>query len=244
MSAGPGAIPPPLPRPPNREWQALLYVLVGIALAGAITIASLVYFLRPKAHRTEARPLPIEANPDAPVMATDLYIGADDFVVDIFHNGHRVPDEARKVNSEVYGAIGERTTLTVREGDWLVFNVANNRLRWSGAYYFGIAGVTEDGSVAFVSEESDRWSVCEDPGQVPRFIADSKFLADNKVQRIEKPWSGGDKMLNSKVKGWAGYAIWGSPTNRNIWAQIPGQAGEIRRASGATPVAMHVGGDS
>ena len=223
MSAGSNAIPPPQPPPADKEWRVLLFVLVGVALAGALTIVALVFLLRPptpSARPSETMPSSAPPNPDAPIVATDLFIGADDFVVDVFHNGHRVPDEARKMNSEVYGAIGERTTVTVREGDWLVFNVANNRLRWSGAYYFGVAGVTEDGSVAFVSEESDRWSVCEDPGQVPRFIADPKFLAGNAVQRIEKPWSGGDKMIKSKVKGWSGYAIWGSPTNRNIWLKF------------------------
>jgi len=223
MSAGSNALPPSQPPPVGKEWRVLLLVLVGIALAAALTIAALVFLLRPASSSASASgtvPVPVTANPDTPIVATDLFIGADDFVVDVFHNGHRVPDEARKMNSEVYGAIGERTTVTVREGDWLVFNVANNRLRWNGAYYFGVAGVAEDGSVAFVSEESDRWSVCEDPGQVPRFIADPKFLDDNAVQRIEKPWSGGDKLINSKVKGWTGYAIWGSPTNRNIWLKV------------------------
>jgi hypothetical protein len=220
MSAGSNAFPPPPPQPAGKEWRILLLVLVGLALAGALTIVALVFLLRPpspSAGTPGTAPVPAAANPDAPIVATDLFIGSDDFVVDVFHNGHRVPDEARTMNSEVYGAIGERTTVTVREGDWIVFNVANNRLRWGGVYYFGVAGVAEDGSVAFVSEESDRWSVCEDPGQVPRFIADPKFLADNAVQRIEKPWTGGDKMIHSKVKGWTGYAIWGSPTNRNIW---------------------------
>lgn len=220
MSAGSKAFPPPQPPPASKEWRVLLLVLVGIALAVAITIVALVFLLRPASPSVETNglvPVPAAANPDAPVVATDLFIGADDFVVDVFHNGHRVPEEARTVNAEVHGAIGERTTLAVREGDWLVFNVANNRLRWGGACYFGVAGVAADGSVAFVSEESDRWSVCEDPGQVPRFIADPKFLADRAVQRIEKPWNGGDKMITSKVQGWSGYAIWGSPTNRNIW---------------------------
>ena len=127
--------------------------------------------------------------------------------------------------ANVYGAIGEHTRVTVRAGDWLVFNVANNRLRWGGAYYFAVAGVREeDGSVAFVSEESPQWSVCEDPGLVPRFIAEPQFLSGSAVRRIEKPWAGGDGMIKSKVEGWNGYAIWGSPTNRNLWIkfQAPG----------------------
>src|SRR6185295_4099684 len=117
MSAGSNAFPPPQPQPAGKEWRVLLLMLVGIALAGALTIVALVFFLRPPSP-SAGTPVPAPANPDAPIVATDLFIGADDFVVDIFHNGHRVPDEARKMNSEVYGAIGERTTITVREGDW------------------------------------------------------------------------------------------------------------------------------
>jgi hypothetical protein len=132
-------------------------------------------------------------------------------------HGHRVPDSARTMSAEVFGAIGEHTKINVRAGDWLVFNVANNRLRWAGVYYFGAAGVREDGSIAFVSEESPQWSVCEDPGLVPRFITEPDFLATNRAQRIAKPWAGGDGMITAKVQNWNGYAIWGSPTNRNIW---------------------------
>jgi len=217
MSTGFNQFPPPLHRQAGKEWRVLLFALLGIALAGALTIGALVWFLRPPASHSAARPTPAATDPNAPVVATSLYLGADDFVVDIFHNGHRVPDEARKMTSEVYGAIGERTTITVREGDWLVFNVVNNRLRWSGAYYFGVAGADDENTAVFASEVSDQWSACEDPGDVPRFIAEPRYLADRPVQQIEKPWSGGDKMIHSKVKGWAGYAIWGSPTNRNIW---------------------------
>jgi hypothetical protein len=196
-----------------------------MALAAAITIAALVYFLKPPAQATEFRPTTIKLNPNAPIIATDLYIGADDFVVDVFQNGHRVPDSARSMSAEVFGAIGEHTKIHVRAGDWLVFNVANNRLRWGGVYYFGVAGVREDGSLAFVSEESPQWSVCEDPGLVSRFIAEPDFLATNRAQRIPKPWAGGDGMITAKVQNWNGHAIWGSPTNRNIWLKyrVPGE---------------------
>lgn len=220
MSAGSGPLPPPLPCPPKAGRQALLLALVGLALALAITLAALVYFLRPAPRVGYSTPAPFIPNPDAPILATDVYTGADDFVVDVFHNGRRVPDEARLMYAEVYGATGERVRVTVRAGDWLVFNVANNRLRWDGAHYFGAAGVRPDGSVAFVSEESLQWSVCEDPGYVPRFIAEPQFLATHAARRIEKPWAGGDRMIKSKVSDWSGHAIWGAPTNRNIWIKF------------------------
>lgn len=203
----------------------MLLALVGLALAGAITIAALVYFFGPPPRtaslgaESPAIALPPD-NADAPVVATSVFTGADDFVVDVFHNGRRVPDEARRMTAEVYGAIGERIELTVREGDWIVFNVVNNRLRWGGAYYFAVAGVRDDGSVAFASEESEQWSVCEDPGLAPRFIAEPQFLATNFAHRIEKPWGGGDGMIKARAKDWNGYAIWGSPTNRSIWIKF------------------------
>ena len=109
MSAGSNAFPPSQPPPVGKEWRILLFVLVGVALAGALTIVALVFLLRPPSPSAGApgtAPVPAPVNPDAPIVATDLFIGADDFVVDVFHNGHRVPDEARKMNSEVYGAIG------------------------------------------------------------------------------------------------------------------------------------------
>lgn len=225
MPDGPAGALPPTPRKPPREWLVLLCVLAGLALVLALSIGALVHFLRPVSPAGEfpvpgSGKAPPPVNPDARLVATDLYLGADDFVVDVFHNGQRVPETARRMTAEVYGAIGERVSLPVREGDWLVFNVVNNRLRWGGVHYFGAGGVGEDASLAFVSEESPQWSVCEEPGEAPRFIAEPGFQSDRPVRRIEKPWSGGDKMISSKVPGWNGHAIWGDPTNRNIWLKF------------------------
>jgi hypothetical protein len=157
---------------------------------------------------------------DTPVLATAVQVAADDFVVDIFLNGQRVPDSARRMTSEVHGAMGERVNVTVREGDWLVFNVVNNRLRWGGVRYFAAAGLAGDGSIVFVSEESAQWSVCESPGDVPRFIAERDFGSDRPVQRIGDPWPGGDKMMAREVPGWSGQGIWGAPSHRNIWLKF------------------------
>lgn len=157
---------------------------------------------------------------DGPVVASSVVVGADDFVVDVHHNGRQVPDAARRMTAEVHGATGERIDVTLRAGDWLVFNVVNNRLRWNGVCYFAAAGLAEDGALAFVSEENEQWSVCEDPGLVPSFIAHRDFLANRRVQAIPNPWAGGTKMMVSQVRGWSGQPIWGSPTNRNIWLKL------------------------
>ena len=34
-----------------------------------------------------------------------------------------------------------------------------------------------------------------------------------------------DGMIKSKVEGWNGYAIWGSPTNRNLWIKFRAPGG-------------------
>jgi hypothetical protein len=149
-----------------------------------------------------------------------VYIAADDFVVDIFLNGQRVSDAARRVTAENFGATAEEVTAEIRAGDSLVFNVVNNRLRWNGVCYFGAAGVAADGAITFVSEETDAWSVCEDPGLAPRFIAEAGFLADHPVQTITNRWSGGDRQMNRQIPRWSGQPIWGSPTNRNIWLKL------------------------
>ena len=85
---------------------------------------------------------------------------------------------------------------------------------------FGAAGVADDGAITFVSEETDSWSVCEDPGLAPRFIVEREFLAERPVQIITNQWSGGYRQMNRQVPRWTGQPIWGSPTNRNIWLKF------------------------
>jgi hypothetical protein len=139
--------------------------------------------------------------------------------VDIYHNGEKVGDEKRKLVNEVFGASAEKIDLVVKEGDWLVFNVVNNRLRWNGAYYFAVGGVKEDGSQGFASElGSGRWSVCDNPSDVNRFISDAGYLSKNPARPVERPWQYGDDLMKGMVKGWDGSAIWG--TNRNTWIKF------------------------
>jgi len=51
--------------------------------------------------------------------------------------------------------MSERTNIQVRHGDWLVFHVANNRLRWGGSYYFAAAGLFEKASALSLGEVID-----------------------------------------------------------------------------------------
>src|SRR4051812_31225597 len=70
-----------------------------------------------------------------------VYLVADDFVVNVWKNGGAVPLSHRSLVHEIYGATVERITLDLASGDWLVFHVVNNRLRWNGCRFFGMAAM-------------------------------------------------------------------------------------------------------
>src|SRR3954452_3275615 len=104
-----------------------------------------------------------------PEIARTLIAVADDFIVDVYHNGVKVPDDRREMVEEVHGPTVERIKLDVRKGDWLVFNVVNNRLRWGGASYFAVSGCFARDEFGFVSRPgTGPWSACDRPGDVDR----------------------------------------------------------------------------
>ncbi|MHC4137457.1 MAG: outer membrane protein assembly factor BamB family protein [Planctomycetota bacterium] len=108
-----------------------------------------------------------EPRPDPDrLVATELTVVADDFVVDVWHNGRKLPDGARKRVVETFGAMMERIHVTVREGDWLVFHVVANRFRWNGSAYFGLAARGPGGNEALVSSPDGPWSYCDEPARV------------------------------------------------------------------------------
>ncbi len=149
------------------------------------------------------------------VIANAVYVVADDFVVEVYHNGEKVADNRRTLLEEIYGATVEKVEVEVREGDWLVFNVVNNRLRWGGCSYFAAAGMKANLGVGFVSEtQSGRWVACDDPGGVATFVAYPVGIA-MPARRIEAKWDQGDARMNGITDGWKGEAIWGD--SRNTW---------------------------
>ncbi len=152
------------------------------------------------------------------VLARTLITVADDFIVDVYHNGVKVADDRRELVAEVFGATVERIKVDVRPGDWLVFNVVNNRLRWRGASYFAVSGRGDSG-VAFTTElDSGRWSCCDDPGQVAQFIADRDRFADHRALPVANPWDQGDSLMARHADGWAGKPVWGG--SRNTWIKF------------------------
>ena len=216
-----------------------------LLLAGVLALLGWFFFSTPQANRIKAlfssgstqatsraqstfvtasipspQPLPSPQGAAAGLLASSLHVVADDFVVDVYLNGREVPDSSRRMVQNAFGATAERIDLPVHPGDWLVFNVVNNRLRWNGAYYFAVAGLKADKTIGFTSElESGRWCCCDDPAEVPRFISDPNYLAANRAHAVAIPWAQGDKMMkNAAGRNWQGRAIWG--TNRNTWIKF------------------------
>ena len=150
------------------------------------------------------------------VIANFLYTVTDDFIVDVWHNGEKLADSRREMTAETFGATDEKINIEVREGDWLVFNVVNNRLRWGGVSYFAVAGMTTGNGVGFASNfRSPRWTYCDDPSQVNAFITDPTFLSGQVVRPSTGKWDRGETRINALTDGWKGTSVWGNA--RNTW---------------------------
>lgn len=155
------------------------------------------------------------------VVAEHVFCVADDFIVEVYLNGVKLADDKRTLVEERFGATAERIDVEVREGDWLVFNVVNNRLRWGGCSYFAVAGRGEAG-VSFTTEHSSgRWSCCDDLGRVDRFIRERDAFTEDKARPIANPWSGDDDLMNRLADGWSGTPIWGKARNTWIKCVVP-----------------------
>jgi hypothetical protein len=163
-----------------------------------------------------ASPMSSEKN----IRAHYVVTVTDDFIVDVYQNGVRVPDTKRELVAEVFGATAERIDIAVQKGDWLVFNVVNDRMRWGGAQSFEAAGVLTTNKFGFVTSlSSNGWSVCDDLASVPRFIAEKDYFQDHRPMIPEHPWQDGIKYMKQFAGDkWNGDSIWGwSP---NTWIKV------------------------
>lgn len=158
--------------------------------------------------------------PERKIRASYLITTTDDFVVDMYLNGKPIPDSSRVLLEERYGATVERINVEVRQGDWLVFNVVNNRLRWGGTRYFGLAGCFAENEFGFVSDQASRqWSACDNPRDAERFIRRKSFLERSAVQVIDNPWPVGDELMRQYAgSNWSGTPVWGA--GRNTWVKV------------------------
>jgi hypothetical protein len=160
-------------------------------------------------------------NLSAAIKANFLYTVSDDFIVNVYHNGIPVPLQKRTLLSEIFGATGEKVNLQIREGDWVVFNVANNIKRWNGSYYFAVSGITGTDTLAFTTKfPANQWSYCDDPNLAKEFIQNKNFMLTNIVQRVQYPWNDGNSLMQSYVHGWNGDPIWGDFDKRNMWIKF------------------------
>jgi hypothetical protein len=154
------------------------------------------------------------------LRANHIVTVADDFVVDVYLNGIRVPDDKRELLAEIFGATVERISVHAHRGDWLVFHVVNNRLRWGGCYYFAAAGVLQTNEFGFISETaSGNWSACDDPGKARRFVAKKWYLQRDRTQAISRIWQDGTpQMKHFAGDSWAGEPVWG--LSRDTWLKV------------------------
>lgn len=154
-------------------------------------------------------------------VATHLITVTDDFVVEAYKNGRRI--EQRTLLDEIYGATVERMDVQVRQGDWLVFHVANNRLRWGGAKYFAVAGCFGKNEFGFVSDPaSGLWSVCDDPGRARDFIRLREEGTEVRASVIAQPWADGDGHMRAHAgEDFPGKPLWGGGSSTWIKYVVP-----------------------
>lgn len=168
------------------------------------------------------KPAAKRPTPKGPV-ATHLVTVTDDFIVEAYKNGARIRDDQRQLLEEKHGATAERISVDVRPGDWLVFHVVNNRLRWGGMKYFAVAGCTEDSDFGFVSDpDSGDWSVCDDPRLAHEYIRQRDEGTETRASTIGKPWGDGDAVIRKHAgAGFPGKPLWGGAASTWVKFVLP-----------------------
>ncbi len=158
-------------------------------------------------------------------------IVAKDFVTEVYKNGVRIPDRDRKLLLDRFGATAERVSVSVRPGDWLVFHLANNRLRHKGSKYFGVAGHSKNGTLIFVTDPaSEDWSVCDEPARVREFIRYRDEGTESRAVVIARPWEEGDKFMRKYAdRDWSGQPLWGTSSSTWIKFIVPEKADSKRK---------------
>jgi hypothetical protein len=159
------------------------------------------------------------------VVATSVLFAADDFVINVYHNGQAVPDSAFKLEREIFGATVMRVQIDVQRGDWLVFEVVNDRFRWKGSCGFAAAGLTADGEVAFATDtQGGQWSACDSSDRASRFISEAGYLSNNGPSIPTNPWARANDEMSSRCD-WSGKIIWGAGDTPHVWIKYYNPAG-------------------
>ena len=170
------------------------------------------------ANKPTARKKPQSANsgPQTTVRRGDkiadfICTVTDDFVIDIYVNGELVPAEKRKLTGETFGAQAEQIDVPIHRGDWVVFAVTNNRLRWGGSYFFGAAGMTKEKRLVFQSKLGDpRWTYTDDPASVLQFVR-QRNMRGRPVESPKVIWDRGQGQMKERTNNlWSGDPVWGA----------------------------------
>lgn len=186
-----------------------------IRLMGVLVLCTLLGLFSLRSQPAAKRP-----QQNGEVRAKYLITTTDDFIVSVYHNGKHVADSKRVLENEIFGATVERINIDIHKGDWIVFNVVNNRLRWGGSAFFGVAGCFTNNKFGFVSNlEDGNWSACDSPANVDAFISDSTYLRHRPVHRPVVVWDQGiARMKDHAGDRWNGDAIWGNA--HNTWIKV------------------------
>lgn len=152
-----------------------------------------------------------------PVIATSLLLAADDFVMNVYLDGKKVPSSDYSLLDENFGAAFLRVRVAVHAGDWLVFNVANDRFRWGGSCGLAVAGLYHGRSVFVSRAKSPRWRSCSKISHVPAFIAERRSYNGQPavIPRVPYRWTWDS--VNSKCDFKRGQVIWAGGNAANVW---------------------------
>ena len=194
--------------PATRGYYKLLTVILAACCAGASPVLS-------------SQP---QLLPHPPRVADSLLIAADDFVTDVYLNGKRLPNRDYDLLVENFGATMMQVHVSIYPGDWLVFNVSNDRFRWGGASGLAVAGLLR-GHTSFTSQiNSPLWCSCVNLAQVPAFIANRNSLMARPVVRPRNPYRWVWNSVNGKCNFKNGKIIWAKGRRANVWIKyrVPG----------------------
>jgi len=169
---------------------------------------------------------------ESDVRAHYLITVTNDYIVEAYKNGVVIPDAQRELLLERFGATAEKIIVEVRDGDWLVFHVVHNHLRWGGAKYFAVAGCLAENKFGFVSDPaSSQWSACDDPGQAADYVRLRDYGAKTRASVETNPWSEGDPHMRTYAgKSFAGKALWGQAPSTWVKFLVEAPAGAPAKA--------------
>ena len=152
-----------------------------------------------------------------------LVVVAKDFVLEVYKNGVRVPEEKRHLLLDRFGATAERIDHDLVPGDWLVFHVANNRLRHDGSKFFSISaphGKEKHGIVT--NPDSANWSICDDPVRSRDFIQQREEGTESRAMPISHEWEEGMKYMREFAgDNFHGRPLWGAAPSTWIKYIVP-----------------------